>query len=193
MLEKRGQEPFKDFEHFKKSVIGIVSESQLEKLIFAQTCSGFGLNTKTLIEHKSFKSVEYYAYIDQVKIDILEEYPLMTLIQKEKEALGFNITYDIKTLLDACKEMHLDDLKVKKTVRVACVMDISKKIKTKQGEEMAFFNVFDGYQHIEATMFPKIFSEYKHFIDQPYVLADIEKTMYKEKESYQITLVKKIV
>ena len=193
MLEKRGQEPFKDFEHFKKSVIGIVSESQLEKLIFAQTCRGFGLNTKTLIEHKSFKSVEYYAYIDQVKIDILEEYPLMTLIQKEKEALGFNITYDIKTLLDACKEMHLDDLKVKKTVRVACVMDISKKIKTKQGEEMAFFNVFDGYQHIEATMFPKIFSEYKHFIDQPYVLADIEKTMYKEKESFQITLVKKIV
>jgi DNA polymerase-3 subunit alpha len=88
--------------------------------------------------------------------------------------------------------MHLDDLKVKKTVRVACVMDISKKIKTKQGEEMAFLNVFDGYQHIEATMFPRVFQEFKQFEKEPYILVDIEKSEFNNKESFQIKRILKI-
>lgn len=193
ILEKREEEPFKDFEHLKKSLLGIVNESQLEKLIASQACRNLGLNTRTMIENVSFKSVEYYAYIDHMRLEILEEYPFINLIQKEKEAIGFNITFDIKTLLDSFKAMHLEELIHKKTVKVACVMDITKKIKTKQGEEMAFVHIFDGYQSIEATMFPKVFIEYQHVMDQSYIFADIEKTQYKDKDSYQVISVKKIV
>lgn len=192
IIEKRSQEPFKDFEHAKKSLFGVVSELQLEKMIFAQAFNCFGLNTHTLIENKSFKSVEYFAYMDQVVVTALKEYPLMTLIEKEKEALGFNIAHEITSYLNTFNAMHLIDLEHKKKVKVACAIEISKIIKTKQGDKMAFVNVYDGYRNIEATMFPKTYQTYENITEATYFLVDIETSNYKEKENFVITHMKTI-
>lgn len=172
------------FESLKTHLKGVLSESQLETCIYAQSVDMFSLNTKTLIENKSFKTTEYAKYVDQMTFQSFDEYDTLYLMEKEKEALGFNIKYRIHEFLDQFGHQHLNELKQLNRITCAGILTKIKKIQTKKGDTMAFATIFDGYDYMEVTLFSEV---YKNFESQPsksYYIFQIERNIYQGKESY---------
>ncbi len=192
ILEKRNQFGFHDYQQFKKNMLGIMNESQLEKLIFANALENFGDNKKTLFENRSLKSVEYYAYVDNIKMPNFEEYPFEYLMNQEILSLGFNITYDVKEILNAFKLDHLDNLQHNDVITIAGMITQKKEIKTKKGDTMAFVQVFDGQTYLEATIFPQNYKKFLNLSTTKYFKLTIEKSLYKDKEAYSLNNIQAI-
>jgi DNA polymerase-3 subunit alpha len=125
---------------------------------------------------------------------IADDFSFIEKANYEKEALGFNVTYHphiaykdlIKTLnlmpLSKLNEMHeIDALASIKNIKV---------IKTKQGREMAFITVDDGFTEIECTLFN--YEKFKDQIGKDIYIVKIKKDSYRQKISFVIESVKSL-
>ena len=88
------------------------------------------------------------------------------LIEKEKEALGFNLSYapvlPHEDLIEKRKLTPLSKLTFKlKQVKTLGLLKQIREITTKKGDPMAFVDITDYLTVINATIFPKVFNKIK--------------------------------
>jgi DNA polymerase III alpha subunit len=112
----------------------------------------------------------------------LPEYDDDTLSKLEKEALGFNLTYDLASQIKNIQTCFIDDIADRANVYIR--IQSIKTIQTKHQETMAFMSCHDGQQIFELTVFPKVYQKYQPILTQGIFEANIQKQTYKEKTSY---------
>ena len=82
----------------------------------------------------------------------------------EKELFGLYLSNHPTTLykakLDKVDSLDKIDSLFDKNVRLVVLIEKIKKITTKNGENMAFFDASDEYNKADFTMFPKIYQEH---------------------------------
>jgi DNA polymerase-3 subunit alpha len=182
MLSDRHQYTLDTWQNIKTWLKNHVSERQLTQLIHAGCFDDLNINRRTLIENSTFSDIEYAMYLDQMTMASLAEYDDDTLSELEKEALGFNLTYDLASQIRNIQTCFIDDIADRANVYIK--IQSIKTIQTKHQETMAFMSCHDGQQIFELTVFPKVYQKYQPILTQGIFEANIQKQTYKEKTSY---------
>lgn len=194
VLLNKHKGPFKSFIDFvaHANTVGI-NQSQIKNLIYAGACDNFGFNRSTLIASLD----DVLAYANLIKIDIkndqeqlefvdstlnfgLVNEPIMTirsenkilLSQKEKEVLGFYFQYH--PILEIKKHHHLNNViplrkaynSLNYSQTIAMIISI-KEIRSKKGDLMAFVELEDEHDQVEAIIFNRDWMKIKEHL-KPY-------------------------
>ena len=168
ILEERKNGPFKSFEDSVNRLKKILPENIIENLIFSGAFDTFGLTKKTMVEHIStiisrseYSFMKDYDLIKPTYSDI--EYPLGTLLEKEKRMLGVNLQYN---LFDQFNHLYLKrryskiaSVKTGKIVDVLGILTRLNQITTKNNEQMAFGTLKDDSGEIDVTFFPSAYKQ----------------------------------
>lgn len=137
-------------------------------MIFSSALDGFNLNKRTLFEKRNTVVQAYELFVSDIVEKKFDEYDLKTLIEKEKMVLGFNLSmtpisayknYILEHKIDVLSELTKYS---KKTIGMISKITV---IKTKQNQQMAFIEVYDGHTSMEMTVFSSTYSEYKELMD----------------------------
>ncbi|PKK86733.1 MAG: hypothetical protein CVV63_03950, partial [Tenericutes bacterium HGW-Tenericutes-8] len=166
--EARDEAPFKGYEDFKIRLKGELKEPVMHALIFSGALDGFKLNRRTLFERRNAYSDAYELFVSDIVEKTFEEYDLGTLIEKEKEVLGFNLQMSPFLQYESyIKTHHLERLSELSTNSHQTIGYIKKinEIVTKTKQEMAFLEVTDGSVTLEMTMFSNTYQTYKGKIE----------------------------
>lgn len=146
-----------------------MNENLLKILIKAGALDDFNLNHHTLEEN--IDSALNYAIVaddtlmvEKPMIIETEEYDKEILRQEEYDSFGFYISNHPASKFDSNKYFKLVNLENNLFQKIKSVVLVTKvsKIKTKKGEDMAFFTASDETGEAEFTVFPKEFSVVKN-------------------------------
>lgn len=172
ILEARKEGKFLDiFDCFSRLVISGVSKKNIESLIYASAFNTFGYNINTLIEN--LDNLINYANLTKdldpslvmkPEIVIKKELITETLLEEEKNLFGFYLTHHptakyLKENKDIVPLPLLSNYLNRKVTTLVYIEKI-KTIKTKKGDDMAFFTGSDEASTREYTMFPKTYNLY---------------------------------
>ncbi len=182
MLSDRDPHTLDTWQDIKSWLKNHVSERQLTQLIHAGSFDNLNLNRRTLIENSTFSDIEYAMYLDQMVMATLPEYDDDTLSELEREALGFNLTYDLGVQLRKIQTCFIDAITDRANVMIR-IQQI-KTVQTKHQEKMAFITFHDGRATFELTVFPRIYKKYENILNPGIFKVDIQKRTYKEKTSF---------
>ena len=183
--EARLNGPFIDYDDFKKRLSTELNDKVIEALIFSGALDGFGLNKKTMYENRKLIHKDYELFVSDIEMKRYDEYSLDDLIEKEKMALGFNLSYTptsvYQPLLEKYQLKTLDQ--IEQTERVLGLIKRVKVIQTKTGKPMAFLEITDGQTSLDVTVFPEVYSKYSPLlsIKDPLILT-IEPNQYDGKK-----------
>lgn len=189
IMEERKEAPFTDlFEFCVRIPTKFVTDRNLETFINAGCFDCFGVNRASLYEsmERALKYARLVRPSDAAQSDMfldedlvpkptyasIEEFALIDLLNKEKEALGFYLssyptaqykdlirTLEIPTLLQAMKE-H------KKGQRTIVYITNVKVIRTKKLQKMAFLTVCDQDEELEAVVFPETYLHFSEYLEE---------------------------
>lgn len=168
IIEERKNGLFENYRDFKDRLKDL-NKRALEGLIFSGALDGFGLNRRTLFEQIDSEVDIYQTIVSDLILRTYDEYPIETLIEKEKEVLGFNLMHSFKDeyedIIKRFNLTHLKDLSFSKEKEntIAAIKQI-KVIKTRKNEEMAFMTISDGLVSVDVTVFPTTYSRFKDII-----------------------------
>ena len=166
------QEPFTDiFDFISKISNSGINNKTLESLIDAGCFDEFGYNHHTL-QHNLDSIMNYSDLVKDLDpefvlkpdIEIVEEYNKDYLIFKEKELFGFYLSNHPVTSYKAKYNniIALDNLNIhlNKKINTIILVEKTRIIQTKKGDEMMFIDGSDEYTKIDFTLFPKIYNRY---------------------------------
>ncbi len=169
IVDKR-ENGYTDIFDFLARVNGI-NRKVLESLIQAGCFDEFGITRKTYIEN--LESIINYSDLAHdlnpefvLKPELIkeEEYSNTELIAMEKELFGVYLSNHPVTFYKAKFNQIVSLNQVgdyfDKIVNFVVLVEKVKKIITKRGEEMMFFDGSDEYGMIDFTLFPKVFMKY---------------------------------
>ena len=197
ILEERQKGLFNDYQDFKLRIGSALNQKNIETLIDAGALDGFKLNHQTMVAHKDVAFANYELYMDDFKMKSYEEFPFSELADREKQALGFNLTYHPLVTHQAYIDKHqlekLIDIETKKTIKALGFISDVKEITTKNGGKMAFVTIEDGESSIETTLFTNLYSKYEDELhDQEMKIFTIKENFYREKKSYVLDRIDKM-
>jgi DNA polymerase-3 subunit alpha len=157
---------YQSYSDLKERLKGILTPRVLEGLIFSGALDSFGLTKRTLFDEQNSSVQIYQTVVFDIKETNIKEYPLDQLIEKEKEALGFNLSYapvlPHEDLIEKRKLTPLSKLTFKvKQVKTLGLLKQIREITTKKGDPMAFVDITDYLTVINATIFPEVFNKIK--------------------------------
>lgn len=182
ILSDRAQHTLNTWHEMKKWLKNHVSERQFTQLIHAGCFDDLNFNRHTLIENSAFSDIEYAMYLDQMKMETFSEYDDDTLSELEREALGFNLMYDLSSQLRKIQTCFVDEVNDHAIVMIR--IQHIKTIQTKHQEMMAFITFHDGRATFELTVFPRTYKKYENILNLGIFKVDIQKRTYKGKTSY---------
>ena len=163
ILNERKNGLFKDFFDFKKRMGSVVNSRMLESLINACAFDSFGKSHAYMLQNID-NAFESYITTDESISDIAE-LPTIELQNKEREALGFNLKYNVFAEYEKYKLQYkatdVKDLIVNKTVNIIGVISKVKRLKTKKNEPMAFVTFDINNEKIDAVLFVDAYKEYE--------------------------------
>lgn len=167
IMMERTNGPFKDIFDFKTRMGSEVNSRMLENLVNAGFFDSFKVSRAYLLQNISS---EYDGYIDEEEtISDIEELDYTTLQEKEFEALGFNLKFDIFNNYNIYKEQYKatnpSDLVLNKKVNVIGLIRRVKTLKTKKGEMMAFVTLDCNYEMLDVVVFSDVYNEYNHILE----------------------------
>lgn len=173
-LEERNKNgSYKSYDEFIARTKKIFNKRIVENLIFAGALDEFNIPRKQMVLEYD-NSLELATYGNILKNQLGErkfsdeEYTLEEISLYEKEALGFNMKYDIFKQYSSLKKRYntidISNLRVSKNINVLFIINNIKVIKTKKNEEMAFISISDDTGNIDGTLFPLVFSKYKNVL-----------------------------
>ncbi|MFP4178284.1 MAG: DNA polymerase III subunit alpha [Acholeplasmataceae bacterium] len=196
ITEEREKQAFADYQDFKSRLRDALNEKNLDALIHAGALDGFGLNRRTMSEHKGIESLGFDRYIDDYRMKIYDDYPFKDNAEREKEALGFNIRFDpLRAYADVRKKRRLNrfkDLENNERVEVLAYLKQLKRIRTKNNETMAFALIDDGNSEIEATVFPRVLEEFSDLLTEDVRIYRIKQDSYRDRTTYVVERVDSI-
>ncbi|MFW5865148.1 MAG: DNA polymerase III subunit alpha [Candidatus Izemoplasmataceae bacterium] len=158
----------------------VINKRALEYLIYSGALDTFGLSKRTMIEnieaithYLSYQGINNLEYEYNKK----EEFEEALLKHYETEAMGFNLSmHPLKAYEALLKQPtiyqvgDLEALPLNKTIKLLAYVSKIKEIKTKNNEPMAFFQLEDQYNKIDAVCFPNAYIKVKAFIEHSDVL-----------------------
>ncbi len=152
-IVKNRENGYASFEDFT-SKNNLTSE-EISSLIFSCSFDKFNKTKKNLFDNK-----KSYAYLDDI-IDDVEEFDIDFLRQKELEALGYNIKYDLfNDILALYSKYHVKNIKDQiKSNEITTIIRFNKikEIKTKKGEAMLVGSLTDSFVELPFVVFPSTY------------------------------------
>jgi DNA polymerase-3 subunit alpha len=197
ILNERNQNGlFKDYQDFKLRMKKEINEKNLEMLIHSGALDLFSINHQTMILNKQIDNAGYEQYIADFKMKTIDEYQFLEMAQFEKEALGFNLKYHpILFHQDLIKKLNLkqiSDLDQLSEAYLLAYVTKTKIIKTKHGKTMAFVELEDGTNKIEATLFSSIYEKYQNMLTKDIQIFQVKENVFNNQKTYVIESIKNI-
>jgi DNA polymerase-3 subunit alpha len=168
LLEERQKGKFKSYVDFISRTHTFLNKRVLESLIKASALDEFGLTKHTMIERLeeviNFSQLGGFIDSEEFVIDQIPEYIYETLESFEKDVLGFNLVmnplvkhqdYISKHNLLLPATLSVDF--VGKEIRIMAILSYIRKIKTKNGNEMAFITLEDSFSKIDGVLFTNVY------------------------------------
>ncbi len=172
LLDERANGDFESYFDFITRTNSFLNKRVLESLINAGALDDFNYSKRTMIENLeeviSFSQYGSFIGKDQFVLENVAEYEYSDLEEREKQVLGFNLF--MNPLIEFTDYINKHKLKkpsnvieedIGKETRVIGVLSYIKKIKTKNGKEMAFITIQDEYTKLNAVLFTSIYLENK--------------------------------
>jgi len=170
LLEERDKNGFyQSYDEFISRTKDILNKRVVESMIYAGALDCFQIPRKQMVlEYDTSLELANYGAILKGKLSEHvfkeEEYSFEEISRLEREYLGFNLKYDIfmkyPNIKEKYKTLSISDLIVGQKQKVLFVIERIKVIKTKKNEEMAFLEINDDMDTIDAVLFPKVYQEY---------------------------------
>ncbi|PHK50930.1 DNA polymerase III subunit alpha [Staphylococcus edaphicus] len=172
--ERKTNGAFKDFFDFTRRIPKrIKSRKLIESLILVGAFDTFGKNRATLLQSidqvlDDISDIEQDGFIFDVltpkaTYEEKDELPDKVLSEYEKEYLGFYVSthpvekaFEQKQYLGIYKLANAQDNKP-----IFVQMDNMKRIRTKNGQNMAFVTLNDGVDNLDGVLFPDTFKKYE--------------------------------
>ena len=174
LISERAQNgPYKSYDEFIYRTKGFLTRKVVEALIYAGALDTFGVTRKSMIlEYDKSLNLASYGSLCKEELRTREfdgdEFSFVDISNLEKNALGFNIKYDIFRQYGYLKKKYqcvsISSLKVGTNASVLFVLDRVKVIKTKKGDDMAFVTISDDTDTIDATIFTKAYLECQDYL-----------------------------
>lgn len=185
IMTARKERPFHDlFDFCLRVSLKVVNRKTIEHLIYAGSFDEFGKDRATLlatldvaIEHAQLmKPDDYQMDIQffqslgiQPKYVEVEPMPLDLKLQNEKQVLGMFISEHPVSINREIFQLHgaifIDEIeKEKQTVKIAAYIQEERRIRTKNGEAMAFLQISDETDEISAVVFPDVYKKSMVFL-----------------------------
>lgn len=171
LLEERNLNGiYTSYDEFIKRTKNILNKRVVESLIFAGALDDFNIPRKQMIlEYETSIELSNYGGILKEKLNEHffsdEEYTFEEISKLEKEYLGLNIKYDIFKKYFVIKEKYkttdINNVQIGKKNILLFVISQIRSIKTKKGDEMAFLEIYDDTDSIDAVMFPEVYNTNK--------------------------------
>lgn len=161
---------YKDYENFTIRTEKILNKRLVQSLIAAGALDEFSLSRKQMMEEYEniLNRNKFGRFIDGELIKITPsetEFTYDEISRLEKEALGFNMKYNLFSLHQKLKEKYktVDLALIEKVgrVNVLCIIRRIREIRTKKGDLMAFLEVYDDTLNLDGVMFPEPYKIYK--------------------------------
>lgn len=191
ILENRNEQgPFKDYQDFKRRMKKEINDKNVKMLIHAGALNAFGLTHRTMISSKQIDQAGYELYVTDFTMPNLPEYSFSELADFEKEALGYNLVYHPIAMYEneimKYRLKSVQDILDGKEGFVLGMIKKKKVIKTKQGKPMAFIQIDDGVNELEATFFTDTYQKYESYLTQDVQIFKINKNNYRGDISFVI-------
>ena len=169
--EKNGS--FKDYDDFIMRTKAFLTEKMVESLIYSGALDSFGITRKSMILEYD-KSLNLGKYGDLFKEEIKtrefdsEEFSFVDISKYERQALGFNIKYDIFSQFGYLKRQYncvsIASLKPGERATIFFVIDRIKVTQEKSGDDMAFLTVSDETSSIDCPIFSQAYQDCKDYL-----------------------------
>lgn len=163
--EKNGL--YLDYDSFVERTSKFLSRSNVENLIHAGALDDFKIPRKALVlEYDKSLQIANYSKLfksEMVKHEFLDdEYNFSDISLKEREALGFNLKYDLFSRYANTRAknnaVYIANLKPGTFVTIMFAISRIYNFTNKKGEEMAFLDIYDESDTISAVMFSQVYS-----------------------------------
>ncbi|SFM08034.1 DNA polymerase-3 subunit alpha [Gracilibacillus orientalis] len=187
ILEARKNQRFKNlFDFCLRVPLQKINRTIIESLILAGAFDELHDNRATLLASldEAMEQGELFREFDDqihffesdLALDVsyteIEPYPIMKQLMMEKEVIGFFVsTHPLAQVRDKIREygyisiQQTQHLKQKK-IKMAAVVQSLKVIRTKKGETMAFVTISDESGELDTVLFPKIFRQVNHWLEE---------------------------
>ncbi|AKG74247.1 DNA polymerase III subunit alpha [Salinicoccus halodurans] len=172
IIDERKNGLFKDLYDLKTRVNTVnLNKKMLRQLIISGALDGFEENRKTMLQSlsivDSINAEEYShdSFLSTLGFSVKKEYQYademdpLEMLEGEKEVFGFYISeHPIKLKHRAMQYIPFSLLHhSKRRGEYLLFYENVKVIRTKKGQNMAFARVSDGFEEIEAVIFPKVY------------------------------------
>lgn len=170
ILKERTLGLFESYEDFVFRCKSIVNQRIVANLIHACAFDAFGLTHKQMIEtYDSLNEKQgFFKLLKDKMVDTTtdyDEYSFDEISFYEKEALGFNLKYNLFVKFAPLREQrqttNLDQLVAHRSVTILFIVRRIRTITTKKGDEMAFLEIYDDTDQVDAVLFPEPYRRIK--------------------------------
>lgn len=165
ILKEREKGLFKSYEDFVYRCKSFLNKRVISSLVYSGALDEFVssyLTKKYMVENYE-NVIDKLTYLNVLDMDLKEqeknvsEYTFEEISIFEKEALGFNLKYNLFIKYNSYKEKYncisLADLNEQNLVySIVCIRRI-REINTKKGDKMAFAEIFDETLNMDAVIF----------------------------------------
>lgn len=173
-----------DFVDFLTKTKDILSQEQLENLIFASALDGFGLTKKQMHDLAMMRS--HTALLSDYKKDE-SEYSDNELNDFEFKALGFNLKYDLLNKLSKEKYfVPFQEIERRHSITTIAKIKNQKVFKSAKGSSVAKFELVHANSAISCTAFNVCADKINDLMQKgsDIVKVNINRTIYKDSVSY---------
>lgn len=173
ILEERKKALFKNYEDFVFRCASFINKRIVSSLIHAGAFDGFKLTRKHMIDSfdQLIQKQSYFHILCDRIVDVSssEEFGFFEAAQLEKEALGFNLRFNLflphQELKKEKRCVNIIDLKPNWQGYVLLAIRSVREITTKKGDAMAFLDVYDDTDSIDAVAFPQTYTRIKSMLE----------------------------
>lgn len=177
LIKERSKGKFVSFKDFIIRTKDLIPLSIVNNMIFSGALDEFKLTKKAMIETAKLHIdyLDYEGIPGMIKITYpQDEYSYGYLIEKEKEVLGLNLTYNFfvqyASLYQEQKLAYIKDAKENMPIKTLGIITKIKTIKTKKDDIMAFATLEDNNDSIELTLFPEVYARYNQIEENNIVI-----------------------
>jgi len=184
--ERNENERYLDYYDFINRTKKIFTKKNMEMLVDAGALDDFGLTRKQMNEgyEETIVITEYSeAFKGRLVKDNIkkEEYSFEEIANREREALGFNLKYSVFKRYEDYKQrnnlLNLADLEKGGFARVIVGVRYIRVIKTKKNDSMAFLQIYDDTDIMNAVLFPDAYLQYENELENDkiyYLTGNVE-------------------